>query len=178
MVGNSFGPAERLGYQRNFNDLDALVAHFVKPTDGAVYRDAVQQCRVAMTDDQCAFVPSGGVSGWRWNAWARQGYHWEEGLGPNLLRTLGVDHRCRAASRSLVMGHRFGSAADQGGRRRRISEEIRNRRNKGIRGMKLDYPPGVAEFVADDVLETLHVRPDHHRLAGQNRLDSIGLPLP
>jgi hypothetical protein len=33
-------------------DLDAFIAHFVKPTDAVVYRDAVQQCGSAMTNDQ------------------------------------------------------------------------------------------------------------------------------
>ena len=77
-----------------------------------------------------------------------------------------------AANRSLVLRHRFGGSGDQGRGGGRISEQIRNRRNKGIGRMKLDYSPGVTEFI-HDVLKVFHVRTHDHRLAGQDRLNRI-----
>jgi hypothetical protein len=82
------------------------------------------------------------------------------------------DHRCGAADRSLVLRHYFGSARDQGGGGRWISQQISNRGNQGVRRMKLDNPSGLTEFL-HDVSKIFHVRTHHDGFVCQDRFHRV-----
>ena len=52
------------------------------------------------------------------------------------------------------------------------SQKFGDRRNKCVRGLKLDYPASLAKSI-DKVLKIFHVRPGHHRLSGQDWFDRV-----
>src|SRR5215469_140282 len=83
------------------------------------------------------------------------------------------DDQCGGTADSpVVLRECPGSARDQGGGRRRISQETCDRRNESVRRVQLDYSASTAEFI-HQVLKVFHVRTYYDWLSGHDGFHRI-----